>query len=432
MKTAPELDEGTRVRQEAIDRYLKGEPINQIYPALGRSRSWFYATLKRYRRGGRAGLCSQSRAPHHVHNRTPEPVATAIVRIRKTIESGEDPELRYADLGAASIAKELERLGHTPPHAATIYRVLHRRDALTPRPRKASAPQLPGDYPRPHAGEPNAIHQVDFVQRTLVGGQRVYGCHLLDIARRWPFLRVLTAKTTDTVGQFFVAAWQEVGLPTAIQIDNDVVWNGGGRGTRVLGKLVRLCLAVGVQVIFVPPYTPKANGHIESFNDLWDSNFWQRTQFHDAAHMRTELPYFETYCRQRRPIPDFDTQTPAQRFPEFQPTVLPADFALHQQPRLPITAGYVHFIRFVTPQDTFSILNETWSLEAHVWRGTTIRATVDTATQQLRVYHHPPRTDHCCLIAQFDYPLAESAVALDPTYVYQKPTIWRPVKEPDE
>ncbi len=230
------------------------------------------------------------------------------------------------------------------------------------------------------------------------------------------------------MAQFLVSAWQEVGLPRALQIDNDIVWNGGGRGQRVLSTLVRLCLAVGVEVIFIPPYTPKANGVIESFNDLWHTNFWRRITFSNLDHLETELPLFETYCRHRRPWPEFAGQTADQLCPDAKPFVLPPDFDLHQQKPIALRAGLVHFIRFVTNNGTFSILNETWPLDKKRWAGSTIRATIDTQAQRLNVYHHPSQADFCQLIAHFDYPLAQDVLPLDPAYTASRPAIWPSVK----
>ena len=67
---AEDQDDGEASRNEAIDMYLQGLKVSDICRALGRSRSWFYETLKRYQQRGRAGLKSKSRAPHVVHNRT--------------------------------------------------------------------------------------------------------------------------------------------------------------------------------------------------------------------------------------------------------------------------------------------------------------------------------------------------------------------------
>ena len=199
-----------------------------------------------------------------------------------------------------------------PPHRATINRILDRHHLLQPRSKTGQSTNLPEDYPKPDSQQANAIHQFDFVSRRIKGsGERFYGCHLLDLARRWPYLRTITTQSAQAVIDFLVSAWQETGLPTALQIDNDIVWNGGGRGQRVLSTVTRFCLAVGVQVIYIPPYTPKANGIIESFNDLRNSNFWRRINFTDLTHLEAELPLFETYCRQRRPLPEFGGQTAA-------------------------------------------------------------------------------------------------------------------------
>jgi len=173
---AESQDEGEVRRNDAIDMYLQGLKASDICRAVGRSRGWFYQTLKRYQQGGRAGLKSKSRAPKVVHNRTKKDMEATIVRIRETITNGQDPELRYANIGADSIAAELKRLKLKPPHRATINRILSRYDLVQPRPRKNKAARLPADYPWPKAAEPNSLHQVDFVSRRIGGsGDRFYG-----------------------------------------------------------------------------------------------------------------------------------------------------------------------------------------------------------------------------------------------------------------
>ena len=84
-------DEGEVRRNEAIDMYLQGLKVSDICRAVGRSRGWFYQTLKRYQQEGRAGLRSKSRAPHRVHNRTDRAVEATIIRLRQTITEGQDP-----------------------------------------------------------------------------------------------------------------------------------------------------------------------------------------------------------------------------------------------------------------------------------------------------------------------------------------------------
>jgi hypothetical protein len=63
-------DRGEMLRNEAIDRYIRGEKPSAICRALGRTRRWFYNTLHRYRQYGREGLRTRSRAPYMVHNQS--------------------------------------------------------------------------------------------------------------------------------------------------------------------------------------------------------------------------------------------------------------------------------------------------------------------------------------------------------------------------
>lgn len=416
-------DEAENLRNEAVDLYLAGEKPASIARRLSRSRTWFYQTLDRYQREGRAGLANRSRAPKQVHNKTPADVEAAIVRIRKAIISGEDPELRYAHIGADFIISELERIGLRPPSQPTINRILRRHGLTRPRRRKGEKQPLPVDYPWPCGRRPNQIHLFDFVMR-LTGGQRFYGCHLLDQARRWPFLEIITRKTAAVVCDFLVAAWQEVGLPQALYIDNDVVWRGSGSGQRTFSRIVRLCLAVGVEVIFTPPYTPKANPIIESFNSTWDDNFWQRRHFCNLTHVQEELPLFEEYCRHRRPIRAFDNKTADQQFSTFVPTLLAADFCLHRQQSLPLTGGSLHFIRFVASDGSFKLLNELWHLDAEQWAGKTIRATVDTTAQQLSVYHRTDSRERPRLVTCMAYPLLEDVVPLSSQFQRERQQLW--------
>jgi hypothetical protein len=172
---SPGPDPAEILGHEAIDRYIRGEKPSRICKALGRSRRWFYNILKRYRQAGRDGLRTQSRAAHQVHHRTPAEIEAAIVRVRQTITSGQEPELRDANIGAETIAFELERVKLTPPDRATINRVLRRHGLAEPRPGKAQRVKLPDDYPWPPAEPPNALHVFDFVSRAFVGGGRCYG-----------------------------------------------------------------------------------------------------------------------------------------------------------------------------------------------------------------------------------------------------------------
>jgi hypothetical protein len=283
---------------------------------------------------------------------------------------------------------------------------------------------LPADYPWPTVTQPNQMHLLDFVNRTTSTIRRVYACNLLDQARQWPFLRLVTHKNREQVSQFLVSAWQEVGLPQALYIDNDAVWRGSSFGQRSFSFIVRLCLLLGIEVIFIPPYTPEANPLIESFNGIWERNFWQRTAFHSWTQMEGELPYFESWCRFHRPLPEPGRRCADQLQPDFVPRCLPLTFDQHRQSTLPLSEGFLHFIRFVEPDGSFSLLNEVWTLESTTWADKTIRATIDLAQQQLLVYHQANTRSRPTLVQRFVYQLPEVPIPVTPDYQQPTHALW--------
>ena len=126
----------------------------------------------------------------------------------------------------------------------------------------------------------------------------------------------------------------------------------------------------------------------------------------------------------RRPLADHAGQTADHIAPDFVPMGLLASFQLDLGQPVPLTAGYVHFIRFVSGEGTFSILNERWPLDKTHWAGRTIRATIDLAAQQLKVYHQPVKYQKCQMITQFDYPLEEELQPLASTYHRPRAVLW--------
>ena len=406
----------------AVTLYLEGKKVTEIARRTGRSRQWVHNTLNRYRDEGRDGLASRSRAPHRVHNRTLPEIEAAAVRIRETIFSGTDPILRYASVGARVIRSELDRMGLTTPSPRTINRILQRNGLQQSR-RRQKDRKLPKDYPWPQVGQANVLHLFDFVTRVIKGGPRFYGYHLLDQGRRWPYLEAHPSKNRAMVGQFLVDAWQTIGLPQGMQMDNDIVWRGSSSGTRTFSHIVRLCLAVGIEVIFTPTYTPEANPIIESFNGVWASNFWHRRIFTDMDHVQQELLHFQRYYRHRHPLAEFKERKSVELAPDFRPFCLPENFDQHRWERIPLTAGLIHFIRFVDAKATFYILNERWTLPDNL-ANKTIRATIDTNNQQFLIYHQDSAQHAPKLVHTWDYPVGEAVQPLDPAFVRSKERFW--------
>jgi putative transposase len=415
------------LRNEAVNRRLAGERRSEICRVLRRSMAWFDKWWARYRGYGRNGLKSRSRAPQHIHNKIKPEIEAAIVRIRKVLKERSDPELKYAFIGAPTIRTELKRTTLRPlPSVRTIGRVLKRQRLSRPHCKRENPNQSTAYCPLPVAQAANDVHAVDIITRHLLGGERVCSFHLLDLATHYPYLAQYADKSAASTQIFFVAAWQTLGLPKFLQVDNEASFCGGHRHKRVFGQVVRLCLYVGVEVVFIPVYSPTKNADIESFNSDWDQAFWQRQPFRDLAHVQQESPIFVHWYRTRYEPPALKELTPAQARLDFVPCLLPPDFDLHQtQQPLPLTAGKIHFLRLVNSQGHINVLNEAW-LVSEKLVGQYVWATISTSQQRLYIYHQKSHNATRKLVAEFEYEIKETVHDLDPAYRNEKRRISHP------
>lgn len=402
------------LREEAINRRLSGQRPCTIYRALGRAKSWFDKWWARYRQEGRKGLKDQSRAPHFCPHKLSQAVEDTIVRIRQVLRQGSDPELKYAFVGAETIQWELKRMGYDPPPSlSAINRALKRRDLVEPR-TKHSGEEIKSFCPHPVADGPNRLHQLDIVTRRIEGWGGIFSFHVVDVARRLPLIRQYKSKGAEVAKSFLVEAWQTIGLPEFLQMDNEATFCGGYRAKRTLSQIVRLCLHVGIEVVFIPFCRPKSNGVVESFNGDWDQAFWKREHFRNLEHVQAESPTFERWYATRHHPEHLEGKTPAQMFPDFIPQKLPKDFDAHHY-KLPITQGKIHFIRLVDSQGKVVLLNEMWDVGKDL-AGEYVWATVSTTRRRLTIFHQPDAKTQSRKVQQYDYPLSEPVSRLDPVY----------------
>ena len=104
---------------------------------------------------------------------------------------------------------------------------------------------------------------MDWTARYLPGGGKVFIFHTLDLQTRALTQTLRCDKSSATVREHALATWQQLGLPSGLQMDNDAAFSGGYKVVRVFGAFVRLCLYVGIEPIFLPVGEPKRNGVIE-------------------------------------------------------------------------------------------------------------------------------------------------------------------------
>ena len=108
-------------RQRAIDRYLAGDPIEDICRELACSKSWLYKWRDRYLATDPAWSAARSRRPRTTPTKTSQRIAQVVVALRQTrAQQGKDG-------GAAAIQQARAQQGIEPvPTQRTIYRILHR------------------------------------------------------------------------------------------------------------------------------------------------------------------------------------------------------------------------------------------------------------------------------------------------------------------
>jgi transposase InsO family protein len=179
-------------------------------------------------------------------------------------------------IGAAAIQRELRSWPHITrvPSLATIKRILHAA-ALPARPPLPPAPYYP--QPAPTAQYP--IQAMDWTERYLPGGAKVYAFHTIDLQTRAMTQTLTSNKAIPAVRRHLLQVWTHLGRPAGLQMDNDGAFCGGYKVPRVFGQVVRLCLYVGIEPIFIPMGEPKRNGVVERLNGLWSVGFWRRHHF---------------------------------------------------------------------------------------------------------------------------------------------------------
>src|SRR3989441_7344226 len=74
-----------RRRQEALKRYLAGDPMEVICREMGCAKSWLYTWKKRYQFAEPAWLQEHSRRPGTTPTKTPDALEAEIVRLRQAL-----------------------------------------------------------------------------------------------------------------------------------------------------------------------------------------------------------------------------------------------------------------------------------------------------------------------------------------------------------
>lgn len=399
-----------RLRRQAMRLRMQGIPYRVILTQVHRSSSWLSKWQKRFDQQGSAGLRSRSRQPHHTPTACSARIVRVLVQTRRRLV-----KQKIGLIGARMIRRELRSvLGKQTPSVSTIQRVLRTQGLVT-----ATAEKLRAYFPKPLTALTGTLQALDWTCRYLEGGAKGYAFHTVNLRTRACAQTIATDKRTETVIQHGGRTWPTLGIPQFLQLDNAAAFCGGYKAPRLFGHFVRLCLYVGLELIFLPIAEPECNGEVEELNGLWAQAFWERRRFTSGGPVRQASPAFLRWYMTTYAPPFLAERTPAQA-PRREPKRRLTGNQIARVPEtLPITAGRVHFIRRVKPDGTIPILNETWPVSQRL-AGKSVWATVITHCHRLEIGYqqsaHPPW--HLRKIYAYDLP--ETVARLKPEFAHPK------------
>lgn len=381
------------LRRGAVRLYLAGKSVRYITQVLRRSREWLYKWLNRYQDEGIDGLRDRSRAPRHSPRQWPADLRRMIVAIRDRLVKRWGPRARYRLAGAPTIQHELECLGYAPvPSLRTIERLLHDTQRTNPPFHFQPACVIP-DYPGPQATRSNQVHECDLVGPRYLHGSstRYYFLVYKDTYDQAVYVEFQREPDLDVVLNFVVRAWQTLGLPRYLQVDNGVLFAGTSRWPAALNRFIRLALLVGIELVFIPEGEPLWNGSVENFNG-WFQERLLAIRLRNPAHVRRELQVLQDVCYTEHIHPHLGFQTTAQVRHGLQRRTLPANFDRHRQ-ALPISKGKITFIRKVRASGRVTILAVPVRISKK-HRGHYVRVTLHTGSERLSVRYRGTLIKH--------------------------------------
>ncbi|MCI0608824.1 MAG: helix-turn-helix domain-containing protein [Anaerolineae bacterium] len=395
-------------RRRAIRLRLQGIPHKSILEKVRRSRGWLSKWQKRFEQQGISGLRTHSRRPHHTPGAYSARIVRLIVRTRRRLV-----KQKVGLRGARAIRRELYKVfGKQTPSLTTINRVLQKR-------RLVSTPSeiRPAYFPKPLTTINGILHALDWTCRYLEDGPKVYAFRTLNLRTRACTQSIATDKSSETVIRHGLQTWKTLGIPHFLQLDNDAAFCGGYKAPRIFGQFVRLCLFVGIELIFLPIAEPQCNGEVEELNGLWGHAFWKRRQFTSFAQVCRTSPTFIYWYMTEHALPFLDDATPQQAQQHESIRRLLAKQIVRLPNPLPITAGRIHFIRQVKPDGTITVLNEPWKVGKRLARKF-VWTTLITHCRRLEIWyqrsaHHPWR-----LLKDCAYDIPETVARLKPECVH--------------
>lgn len=303
-------------------------------------------------------------------NRTSAALERRILALRSELRNSLLGEYGAPTIGATLEARHAKQI----PSVATINRVLARHGAQDAANRVRRPPPPKGWYlPVLAAGEAeldcfDLIEDLKIANGPLISvltGTSLHG----GLADAWP----LDSARAKAVLQCLVERWRREGLPDYAQFDNDTLFQGAHQFADTVGRVSRLCLALGVVVVFAPPREPGFQNAIEGFNALWQAKLWQRHRFKNLTQLRQLSDRYISAHRAR-------SAPRREQAPQRRP--FPKSFKLDLNAPL---NGTIIYLRRTDEAGRVHMLGKSFPV-SNTWPHRLVRCEVDFAAERIRFH----------------------------------------------
>lgn len=309
--------------------------------------------------------------PRQASKRTVQEIEDMVLRIRQELRQESD----LGEYGGQAIRGELKARQVDPvPAVSTIYRILERRGALDGQRRPRRRPPPRGWYLPDVAASRAELDQFDFIEDL-----RIQGGPLIDVLTvvslhgglvgAWP----RAPFSTQGVVECLVEHWRAFGAPTYAQFDNDTRFQGPHQHPGAIGRVIRLCLGLGIVPVFVPVAEQGFQAGIEGYNGLWQAKVWAR--FHHQS-LETLLERSARYVAAHRQRTRVRREGAPARHPVPEPWTLNLQAPLH---------GRIIFVRRTSAQGKATLLGSEFAVD-DTWPHRLVRCEVALDEGIIRFY----------------------------------------------
>lgn len=294
-----------------------------------------------------------------------------VLRTRQHLKVSSD----LGEYGAAAIHRALTDRGlKRIPTIRTIGRILLRRGALDGRARIRRPPPPKGWYLPRLAARKADLDSFDFVEGLVIhGGIDVMVLNVISLHGGLCGSWVRSRRTAQFAVETLIVHWREHGLPDYAQFDNDNAFLGNRMYRDALGRVIRLCLQLGVIPVFAPPRETGFQAAIESYNGRWQQKVWSRFEHDDLVALSHQSDRYVKAARQRS-APRLEAAPPRRLFPENWKFDL----------QLPLQ-GTVIFLRRTNERGAVEVLLRRFLVDP-LWPHRLVRIEVDLSNHEIRFY----------------------------------------------